>query len=86
MYPQFLGESAKDPGGLQISGESSSLAIPQGTQENQHRRLQYPQLYSNLQKKKKEGNWLRCDLKALGLSCPTMPTFSPALYTKFLQG
>ena len=55
MYPQFLGELAKDPGELQISGESSSLAIPQGTQENQHRRLQYPQLYSNLQKKKKGG-------------------------------
>ena len=84
MYPQFLGELAKDPGGLQISGKSSSLAVPQGTQENQHRRLQYPQLYSNLQKK--EGTRLRCDLKALGLACPTMPTFSPALYTKFLQG
>ena len=54
MYPQFLGELAKDPRGLQISGESSSLAISQGTQENQHRRLQYPQLYSNLQKKKKK--------------------------------
>lgn len=41
-HPQFLGELAKDPAtaswGLQMTGESRSLAVPQGAQGNQHRK------------------------------------------------